>query len=83
MIRSASYGEELWHIRQLRWYAIGMLGSLPLILIPYPRILKWGSSLFLFGALLLLLVLKFGTLRNFSRRWFIIGGVNLQPSEFM
>jgi rod shape determining protein RodA len=83
MIRSAGAGEEAWHLRQLRFYGLGIAACIPLILIPYPRILKWGIPLFCAGLFLLLLVLEFGTLRNFSRRWFIFGGVNIQPSEIM
>lgn len=83
LTKSAGHGEDEWHLRQLRWYGAGVAAAIPVMLIPYPRLLKWAVPVFLLGLASLLLVLKFGVLRNSARRWFVIGGANLQPSEFM
>ena len=83
VIRSAGHGVEDWHLRQLRWYGIGLVATMVTMLVPYPKLLRWSPGFFLVGLALLVLVLQFGTLRNHARRWFVMGGVNLQPSEFM
>jgi rod shape determining protein RodA len=60
------------------------LGVMATIALVDPRLwervayLAWGAV-----CALLLLVLAFGTVRNGSQRWFLRGGMTLQPSEMM
>ncbi len=44
---------------------------------------RFSTIGFLGGILLLILVLMFGTETNGAKRWIFLGGMSLQPSEFM
>ena len=66
-------------------FGIGLGGAACIIccLLPY-RHLKWGSIVFMgFAMLLLILVLhpSLGHLSGGARRWLMLGGIRLQPSE--
>jgi rod shape determining protein RodA len=50
--------------------------------IPYDRITKHADAIYAAGAFALVLVLMIGTVVNGSRRWFAIGTIRIQPSEF-
>lgn len=69
-------------VPQVRWCGAGLALAAAATLIPYRRLLDlawpiWGASI-----VLLLAVLVLGETRNGARRWFSLGGVGLQPSEF-
>ncbi len=72
------------HIKQALWYLIGFM----FIFILYKKkkefFYKYGTFLYIFTNLLLLLVLFFGTETNGAKAWFTITGIGaFQPSEFM
>ena len=73
-------GREFW--TQLYAVGISLVVFSVCLVIDYRTLAQ--RSLFLYGALILLLlyVAFFGSIKNGSRRWIDFGPVNLQPSEF-
>ncbi len=71
------------YIKQIIWYIVSFI----LIYIIYKKkrgfFFKYDKLLYIFGNILLILVLIFGTKINGSRAWFNILGISIQPSEFM
>lgn len=72
------------YIKQIIWYLFGFL----IIIIIYRSNYKLSDNiiniLYIFGNILLVLVLFFGTEINGSRCWFTINNfISIQPSEFM
>lgn len=93
MIYSASVAEgardfgNKWHfvLLQLKWAGLGLAGMLGVSLIP-PKILsKLAPYLLLLGLFLLFIVLipGVGTRAQGARRWLVLGGMVLQPSELI
>lgn len=79
---AASYTGERFHETQLVWILLG-LGVAGVVAFLDMRFFEQLSPVFYWAAvLLLLLVLGFGKEVNASRRWFSLGDVSLQPSEF-
>lgn len=72
-------------LRHLIALGMGVAGALVLFQIPLKQLQKMGAILYLFGLLLLLLVLipGLGKEVNGATRWIPIGGFSLQSSEFM
>lgn len=71
-------------LKQSIWYGIGSI--LVLIMLRVKNSFLYRNSLFLyiFGNVLLILLLLFGTPINNSKCWFTIPGIgSIQPSEFM
>jgi len=78
---SSAQGGSLY-LRQMIWLAVGLLVFMAVSSIA-PRIYENLSSLFYLVALLLLILLFFGgASRLGATRWFSIGPLSLQPSEF-
>lgn len=72
-------------IMQSIFFLIGIILMIIISKIPYTYYLK-KSNLILFICfclLILVLIPGIGTVRNGSRSWFGIGGLGIQPSEFM
>lgn len=71
--------------RHLIAMGIGLVAALVLFQIPVKQLQKMGAVLYMFGLLLLLLVLLPGVGRevNGATRWIPIGPFSLQSSEFM
>lgn len=73
-------GREFW--KQLYAVGIGMGVFVVCLLVDYRSLTQ--RSLIIYGALIVLLlyVAFFGVVRNGSRRWIPLGGLDFQPSEF-
>lgn len=93
MIYSASVAEgardfsNKWHFvfLQLKWAGFGLLAMLGLSLFP-PRFLEKLAPFFLIGGLFLLLLVVIpgvGILVQGARRWLVLPGLTLQPSELI
>lgn len=93
MIYSASVAEgardfgNKWHfvLLQLKWAGFGILGMFGLSLIPPRTWEKLAPYLLVLGLCLLLLVLipGVGTRVQGARRWLVLPGVTVQPSELI
>ena len=69
-------------IRQIVWYAVGILGAGVLCLVDYRSLARWATVAYWGAILSLVAVLLFGSWRFGARRWFDLGFFSLQPSEF-
>ncbi len=78
-------GSGHYLIRQSLYLGVGLLLGFIAFQVPMYMWQKYATYLFLFGVLLLILVLMpgIGIEVNGSKRWVSLGVVNLQPSEFM
>jgi rod shape determining protein RodA len=73
-------GREFW--TQVYALPVGLFALAVCLMIDYRALTQ--RSLLLYAGLLvaLLIVLQFGVVRNNARRWILLGGFSLQPSEF-
>ena len=72
------------HIKQLIWYLIGFLIIFILYKCKKNFFYKYDKVLYIFGNIMLLLVLLFGDKSNGAKAWFYIPKIgSIQPSEFM
>ena len=72
-------------IMQSAFFLMGIVLMIIVSKIPYTYYLKKSNTILFICLILLVLVLipGIGTVRNGSRSWFGIGGLGVQPSEFM
>lgn len=68
--------------RQLLWLCIGVAACAITANIDYRKYRRFAWPILGGAALLLLLVLVIGTVRNGAKRWLIAGPISFQPSEF-
>ncbi len=66
---------------QIVWAAIGIVAFLAAAATDYRRVGRHAAALYLLGLALLVWVLAFGREINGARRWLILFGVFVQPSE--
>ncbi len=64
-------------------FAIGVLAMLVIAMVDIRFIARLAWPLYVVGIALLLLVAGFGHISNGARRWVVVAGVDLQPSELM
>ena len=71
-------------LKQAIWYGIGVILVIILIKLKNEYLYQHTWFLYIFGNILLLLLLFFGTPINNSKCWFVLPGIgSIQPSEFM
>ena len=72
-------------IMQSIFFIVGVILMIVVSKVPYKYYLEKSNLILLTCFILLILVLipGIGTVRNGSRSWFGIGGLGIQPSEFM
>jgi cell division protein FtsW len=68
---------------QLIWVFFGIIAGTIVYFIDYHKIIKLITPILLLNILLLILVLIYGEEINGAKRWFDIGGVRIQPAEFI
>lgn len=69
--------------RQVVWACAGLGVFLVLSLIPYDRVTRHSVAVYVLGLVALVAVFVIGTKVNGARRWFSLGSIRIQPSEFM
>lgn len=69
--------------RQVIWASAGLGIFFTLSLIPYDRLTRRAPWVYLLGLVALGFVFVIGTKVNGARRWFALGPIRIQPSEFM
>lgn len=72
-------------VMQSIFFCIGLVLMIVVSKVPYTYYLKKSNTILFvcFCLLILVLIPGIGTVRNGSRSWFGIGGLGIQPSEFM
>ncbi|MBU1062382.1 MAG: rod shape-determining protein RodA [Candidatus Omnitrophica bacterium] len=68
--------------RQIMWFLVGVLALLFIANVNYRKIVGIGHIFYFLTVVLLLSVFIFGSRRLGAQRWLVIGGFNIQPSEF-
>jgi len=83
--RHTGHQSAYFLVRHAVFLTLGLAGAAVVFQVPMHAWQRYAPFLFLFGAVLLILVLVPGIGRevNGSRRWLSLGVVNLQPSELM
>lgn len=83
--RHTGHQSAYFLLRHATFLTLGLVGAAVVFQVPMHAWQRYAPFLFLFGAVLLILVLVPGIGRevNGSRRWLSLGVVNLQPSELM
>ncbi len=69
-------------IKQITWCSLGLLLMAGFVLFDYNWLENWAVWIYVIMVLALLAVWGFGKVTAGSRRWFEIGFMRLQPSEF-
>lgn len=86
LVTMQSYGaESAFFDRQVAWLAVSLVvflvcSSIDASILKKTKVLV---GLFLFAVVLLLAVLAFGHTVNGAKAWFSLGGVSVQPSDFV
>jgi len=68
-------------LRQLTWFAIGMLGLLAVASVDYKRMVRVAPALYVAGLVGLVAVFALGRTVSGARRWILLGPMSVQPSE--
>ncbi len=85
MVHSATHSGSSpgLHVKQLVLVGAGLLGLVVAAATDYRRLADRSVLLYVLSAAALVYVLRFGPLIAGTRRWIMIGGFQLQPSEFV
>jgi rod shape determining protein RodA len=84
-VYSATYdaGASLYYRRQLLWAGIGIILMFGIMLIPFRTLQLLSYPLYGASLLVLVVILGVGKVVAGSKSWFGVGGLGLQPSEFV
>ncbi len=77
-------GDTRFWLRQVYWIGVGLGAGFLVLLVDMRTLGRWAYVFHGLAVLSLLLVLKFGrgSMGSPVERWFVVGGVALQPAEF-
>ncbi|MCK5124920.1 MAG: rod shape-determining protein RodA [candidate division Zixibacteria bacterium] len=78
---SAEPGAQAFYTKQLIWLAVALIAFALTISMP-PRFYDFSAYLFYFLILIVLIAVLFVGSKMGASRWFSVGPVNFQPSEF-
>jgi rod shape determining protein RodA len=84
-VYSATYdaGAGVYYRRQLLWAGIGLIMMFGIMLIPFRTLQLLSYPLYGASLLILVVILAVGKVVAGSKSWFGVGGLGLQPSEFV
>jgi len=80
-IRSAAATADFW-LQHLVMIGVGLVPCFLLARIPYTQWLRWHWLIYGLALLGLLAVMFFGVAAGGAERWILVGGFQVQPSEF-
>jgi rod shape determining protein RodA len=82
---SSFVGQSYFFGRQLAWIILAYLAFFTLGLVDWRFLRRSGTiaSLFIFGLIILCLLLVVGHISRGAQSWFNIAGIGLQPADFM
>ena len=82
---AGQYSQDPTHYltRQAIWFGIGLIAIVFILTLEYEHYRTLAIPLYVIGVLSLLFVHFFGVSEKGSQRWIALGGVKLQPSEFV
>jgi rod shape determining protein RodA len=69
-------------VKQMTWCSLGLVLMAAFLLGDYQWLERWALWIFLIAVIALIAVWAFGRVTAGSRRWFEIGFMRIQPSEF-
>ena len=74
--------QKPFYLRQLYWIILSLITFILMISIDYRWFTKYGYLIFVFGIILLILVIFIGRKGMGAQRWINLGFISFQPSEF-
>src|ERR1700733_5133327 len=83
MVSAAGGAFSPWAAQQVARFAIAFVGMMVLAMMPMRLLLDWAYPVYFACLLVLLGVDIMGHTGMGAKRWLTLGGLNLQPSEFM
>lgn len=69
--------------RQAIWFCLGLVVMFMMLFLEYEHYRTLAIPFYIAGLLSLVFVHFLGVYRNGSQRWFSVGGIEIQPSEFV
>lgn len=79
-----SHGGEInFALRQIVWMMLALVIVFAVISVDYQRLIDLSYILYGITLVMLAMIFIMGRIRFGAQRWFTIGGLNLQPSEFV
>ncbi|MBI4825349.1 MAG: rod shape-determining protein RodA [Nitrospirae bacterium] len=74
--------QQSFYIRQLYWIGLSVIFFLAVISVDYRQIVRHSFLIYIFGIILLVLVMFIGRKGMGAQRWIPLGFLSFQPSEF-
>jgi len=74
--------QELFYLKQLNWIALSLFCFFALLIFDYRWPVRFANIFYVFGIMLLVLVLVAGRKGMGAQRWLNLGFLSFQPSEF-
>ncbi len=79
-----NYGTDMdYVIKQFLWMMVGLVAIGLILMVDYKILFDWAYVIYGISIVLLFLLLIIGKARAGAQRWFEIGGITIQPSEFV
>lgn len=69
-------------IKQFAWLCAGIVIMMLIFLLDYKILFDWAYVIYALSLVVLLVLLFLGRVKSGAQRWFDIGGISIQPSEF-
>ncbi len=74
--------QKTFYLKQFYWICLSLIAFFVLISIDYKWHIRFAYFIFIFGIILLVLVLVMGKKGMGAQRWIYLGFISFQPSEF-
>ncbi|MEN8263231.1 MAG: rod shape-determining protein RodA [Nitrospirota bacterium] len=74
--------QQSFFLRQFYWIILSLIAFFVVVSVDYKQLIRFAYLIFIFGIILLVIVLLFGRKGMGAQRWINLGFLSFQPSEF-
>lgn len=74
--------QQAFYLKQLYWIALSLVAFFIVVSVDYKQFIRFAYLIFIFGIVLLIIVLVAGRKGMGAQRWINLGFLSFQPSEF-